>query len=169
MQWREFCSSHCIVHLQQHMPKEKNAESITLTGEITMTIEECYQQLGGDYSEVVKRLSALTLIKKFISKFLQDKSFENLCGEIQSGNRIGAFRASHTLKGVCQNLGFGKLMISSEKLTEALRADGEEIPESAAAVFENVRRDYEETTAVICRYLTSELPSEADLSFGHKV
>ena len=154
MQWREFCSSHCIVHLQQHMPKEKNAESITLTGEITMTIEECYQQLGGDYSEVVKRLSALTLIKKFISKFLQDKSFENLCGEIQSGNRRGAFRAAHTLKGVCQNLGFGKLMISSEKLTEALRADGEEIPESAAAVFENVRRDYEETTAVICRYLT---------------
>ena len=33
-----------------------------------------------------------------------------------------AFRAAHTIKGVCQNLSFDALLSSAEPVTEALRA-----------------------------------------------
>ena len=35
-----------------------------------MTIQECYQKLGGDYAQVEKRLPSVSLIKRFITKFL---------------------------------------------------------------------------------------------------
>ena len=44
-----------------------------------MTIEDCYRQLGGDYSEVLKRMMSRKLVKKFIGRFLEDDSFEKLC------------------------------------------------------------------------------------------
>ena len=104
----------------------------------------------------MKRLSALTLIKKFISKFLQDKSFENLCGEIQSGNRRGAFHAAHTLKGVCANLCFDRLLASAGQLTELLRPETGTIPGDAALLLETVAQDYEETVSAIRAYLDDD-------------
>ena len=63
-----------------------------------MTIEDCYRQLGGDYSEVLKRMMSRKLVKKFIGRFLEDDSFEKLCTGISENNREEAFRAAHTLK-----------------------------------------------------------------------
>ena len=124
-----------------------------------MTIQECYQALGGNYDDVVKRLLNFSLVKRFITKFLQDDSFEKLSASIRDGRREEAFRAAHTLKGVCQNLGFGKLLASTEKLTELLRPETDVVPEGAAALLEEVTRDYAETTTVIRTYLeTPEQP-----------
>ena len=44
-----------------------------------MTIEECYQELGGSYAEVCTRLPSPRLVEKFAAKFLEDQSFETLC------------------------------------------------------------------------------------------
>ena len=118
-----------------------------------MTIQECYQALGGSYDDLVKRLLNASLVKRFIAKFLQDDSFEKLSASIRDGRREEAFRAAHTLKGVCQNLGFGKLSASTEKLTELLRPQTEEFPAGAAALLEEVTRDYAETTEAIRAYL----------------
>ena len=118
-----------------------------------MTIQECYQALGGNYDDVVKRLLNFSLVKRFITKFLQDDSFEKLSASIRDGRREEAFRAAHTLKGVCQNLGFGKLLASTEKLTELLRPETDVVPEGAAALLEEVTRDYAETTTAIRTYL----------------
>lgn len=124
-----------------------------------MTIQECYQALGGNYDDVVKRLLNFSLVKRFITKFLQDDSFEKLSASIRDGRREEAFRAAHTLKGVCQNLGFGKLLASTEKLTELLRPETDVVPEGAAALLEEVTRDYTETTTAIRTYLeTPEQP-----------
>ena len=124
-----------------------------------MTIQECYQALGGNYDDVVKRLLNFSLVKRFITKFLQDDSFEKLSASIRDGRREEAFRAAHTLKGVCQNLGFGKLLASTEKLTERLRPETDVVPEGAAALLEEVTRDYAETTTAIRTYLeTPEQP-----------
>lgn len=41
-----------------------------------MTIEECYKQLGGDYSNVLSRLSNDAIIRKFLVKFLSDAAAE---------------------------------------------------------------------------------------------
>lgn len=86
-----------------------------------MTIKECYQKMGGDYDEVFSRFRKDERIQKFVLKFLDDKSYELLCESLKSENYDEAFRAAHTIKGICQNLSFTKLYQSSSQLTELLR------------------------------------------------
>lgn len=86
-----------------------------------MTLKECYNTFGGDYESVLGRLISERLVQKFAVKFLDDKSFDILKESLESGNYEEAFRAAHTLKGICQNLSFSKLLESSSSLTEALR------------------------------------------------
>ena len=71
-----------------------------------MTLQECYARLGGDYEDVLGRLRSERLIQKFIIKFLDDGNFDLLCSSVESGDVSEAFRAAHTIKGMCQNLSF---------------------------------------------------------------
>ncbi|MGN0986947.1 MAG: Hpt domain-containing protein, partial [Otoolea sp.] len=107
-----------------------------------MSLEECYQLLGGDYADVCRRLPSKKLVEKFIGKFLEDKSFEALCAMVQDGNRKEAFLAAHTLKGICANLGFQSLLYCSGQLTELLRPETDTIPEAAQPWMERVKKDY---------------------------
>ena len=68
-----------------------------------MTVKECYEQMGADYEGVLGRLRSEVLIKKFAKKFLDDGSFRSLKDNLAQKNGEEAFRAAHTLKGVCQN------------------------------------------------------------------
>ena len=43
-----------------------------------MTIEQCYEQLHGDYAQVIQRLPSPALVERFIGKFLDDGSFSEL-------------------------------------------------------------------------------------------
>ena len=89
-----------------------------------MTVEEFYAAVGGDYEGVLGRLRSEERLRKF----------------------------AHTLKGVCQNLGFTRLYESSSVLTEALR-DGE--GHYGAGMLEQVERDYREMVEAV-RMLQSE-------------
>ena len=86
-----------------------------------MTIKECYEQMGADYEGLLSRLGSEALIKKFAVKFLADGSFQDLKTSLEAGEAEQAFRAAHTLKGICLNLGFDNLYKPSEELTELLR------------------------------------------------
>lgn len=121
-----------------------------------MTIQECYQKLGGEFAQGEKRLPSVGLVRKFIVKFLDDDSYSNLCLAMQNGQREEAFRAAHTLKGVSANLGFSRLLASAGALAELLRAENESIPGRTADLLEEVRQDYELTVSVIRAYLESE-------------
>ena len=121
-----------------------------------MTIQECYQQLGGDFANIETRLPSISLVTKFITKFLNDSSFSELCQALERGQREEAFRAAHTLKGVCANLCFDRLGASAGRLTELLRLEGSGIPEGAAPLLEEVRRDYGLTVDAIRAYLDAE-------------
>lgn len=118
-----------------------------------MTMQECYREMGGDYADVSARLSKPGLIERFVGLFLEDKSFAELCRQMEAGSCREAFRAAHTLEGVCSNLGFARLLNSTARLTAELREESEEIPETALALLEEVRRDYRDTTAAIQRYM----------------
>lgn len=120
-----------------------------------MNIEECYHRLGGDYSQVLLRIPSGALVKKFVIKFLADGSFAELSGAMERADRDAAFRAAHTLKGVCANLGFEQLRASASELTEVLRA-ADAIPAEAAALMEQVSRDYRNTVDVIRDFEASE-------------
>ena len=121
-----------------------------------MTIQECYQQLGGDYAQVELRLTSAALVKRFITKFLEDKSFEQLCQAFASGNREESFRAAHTLKGVCANLGFDRLLSSAGDLSEILRTANDTIPAEAASLLTTVQRDYAQTVETISAFLNDD-------------
>ena len=64
---------------------------------------------GADYQNTLNRFPNEAFIKKFVLKFLDDNSYANLKEAIAAGNVEEAFRAAHTLKGVCLNLGFDNL------------------------------------------------------------
>ena len=74
-----------------------------------MTIQECYRQMGANYEDVLKRLYNEGMICRFTLMFLNDDSYPKLEQALKEGNVKEAFRAAHTLKGVCQNLGFTNL------------------------------------------------------------
>lgn len=95
-----------------------------------MTVKECYDKVGSDYEGVLKRLGSEALVKRFAVKFLNDPSFQDLTDGLAAQDGEKAFRAAHTLKGVCLNLGFTGLYKVSAELTEVLR--GRETAESDA-------------------------------------
>ena len=81
------------------------------------------------------------LVEKFARKFLDDPSYQTLVETMDKADYEEAFRAAHTLKGVCANLGFTQLFKVSSDLTEELRGgnpDAAKLPEmsfSAAPVW----------------------------------
>ena len=121
-----------------------------------MTIQECYQKLGGDYAQVEKRLPGIHLIRRFIAKFLDDGSYPELCRAMEQGQTEEAFRAAHTLKDVSANLGFDRLTASSGELTELLRGRTDGIPAEAVPLLDIVRQNYELTADAIRAYLNSD-------------
>jgi len=104
-----------------------------------MTLEECYAAMGGDYADVTSRLRSDRMVQKFVLKYLNDPSFDQLCAAMAEKNYEEAFRAAHTIKGVCQNLSFTRLLDSSSQLSEALRHGW--TPE-ADPLLEQVKTDY---------------------------
>ena len=86
-----------------------------------MTIKECYDAFGGNYDEVVSRLRTDERVEKFLLRVADDGSYKLLCESIATGNADEAFRAAHTLKGVCMNLSITRLAESASALTEVLR------------------------------------------------
>ncbi len=111
-----------------------------------MNLKECYTALEGDYEDVITRLRSERLVQKFVLKFLADPSYDLLSRSLENADYAEAFRAAHTIKGVCQNLSFTKLYHSSSLLTEALRNGWS--PE-AAQLIPQVTADYRQTTEAI--------------------
>ena len=110
-----------------------------------MTLSECYAALGGDLDDALGRLRSERLVQKFVLKFLSDGSYDLLLTSLAGGNGEEAFRAAHTIKGMCQNLSFTRLERSSSALTEALRNGGS----ADAALVDAVKADYTATAAAI--------------------
>lgn len=114
-----------------------------------MTLQECYEKIGGDYAEVSARLTKDERIAKYVVKFLEDPTYQMLCEAREAGDDKAVFLAIHTLKGVSQNLGFGRLYEASYEMTEAVRGGVKLQDES---LFEAVRDAYCETIDVIKEY-----------------
>ena len=97
-----------------------------------MTLQEFYTRIGGNYDDTLRRIPSEALVRKFVLKYPNDPSFGQLpkfeqewSGELKDALAAQdwetAFRASHTLKGVAQNLGMEHLYQVSSALCEAVR------------------------------------------------
>ena len=111
-----------------------------------MTVRECYEQMGADFDNVLGRLGSEQIVQRFALKFLNDTSYQTLEETLKEKNVEQAFRAAHTLKGVCLNLGFDNLYKASSAITEIFRA-GELA--GAEEAFEEVEKQYNITVNAI--------------------
>lgn len=112
-----------------------------------MTLQECYSIIG-DYNDVMKRLPRENMVIKFIFRFLDDKSYDQLMTAIENSDYKAAFMAAHTIKGLCQNLSFTRLYESIHIITDALR-DGNHDKALISELAVKVREDYAATVNAI--------------------
>ena len=115
-----------------------------------MTIQECYEKMGGNFEEVIRRLRKEDFVKKFLVKFPGDPSYGELVESMDKGDVEVGFRAAHTLKGVCQNLGLERLFKSSNEVTEALRSGD---MDTAETYMPQVKEDYKVTVDAINEFI----------------
>lgn len=121
-----------------------------------MTIRECYVAMGGNYDEVVSRLRAEDRIAKFLVRILDDKNMELLVSSVEARDLKEAFRAAHTMKGICLNLSLTKLGNAVSDMTEILRMR-EEYGEDIQAQLDIVKAIYDETMGYISAYKAEHL------------
>ena len=86
-----------------------------------MTLKEFYAAIGGDYDATLRRIPKESMVQRFVKKYADDKTYVQLTEAVKAQDWETAFRASHTLKGVAQNLGFDGLYRAAFALTEAMR------------------------------------------------
>lgn len=111
-----------------------------------MTLKQCFEMFNGDYDGVISRMGKEERVKKFILRFKTDPSFDLLTESLANANYQEAFRAAHTIKGLCQNLGLEQLGKSSSALTEALRGGKRPADE---VYYQQVKADYEQVISAI--------------------
>lgn len=117
-----------------------------------MTIRECYELMESDFDGVLRRLGNENIIARVAVKFLNDNSINELKSALSDGRSEDAFRAAHTLKGVCVNLGFDRLYECSSELTELLR-DGS--MDGADTLLSRVEESYALTSDALKRFKES--------------
>lgn len=117
-----------------------------------MNLQEFFAISGSSYEEIHNRISSDVLLKKFLRQFLEDKTFESLDQSITKKDYKNAFFASHSLKGVCSNLGLSKLEKDTIVLLEYLRVNSEnpDIDEKFCNdSFQKIKQDYEQVISAI--------------------
>ncbi len=111
-----------------------------------MDIKECYEEMGGDYDDIFSRLKNVSLITKIVKKFNDDQSFQDLEQALKEKDVEKAFRAAHTLKGICLNLSFKQLTEDTVNITEILRAGSFE---GTDKLFKKIQKEYNKTVETI--------------------
>lgn len=111
-----------------------------------MTVRESYEKMGANYDGVLSRLGNEMLIQEICCKIPQRPKLPGSYRSIEQGDAERAFRAAHTLKGICLNLGFDNLYKPGEALTEKLR--GREL-NGYEALYAEVKNQYNKTVEAI--------------------
>ena len=102
---------------------------------------------GVDLNTTMERfMGKEELLFKFLKKFLNDESFNNLVKCMDEKEFEAAFSHAHTLKGVAANLGLGNLSNSTSALVEKLRAKDYTDYEG---MVEEIKKDYRESVEMI--------------------
>lgn len=105
---------------------------------------------GVDWDEILDRfMGNEDLIAKFMFKFLNDQSMNDLTACLGEGNVQGAFKAVHTLKGVGANLGLKGFLTPVCELTEILRAGSMDGYEEK---YDQIKPKYDALIDILSRY-----------------
>ena len=86
-----------------------------------MTVQEFYEEVGGDYAAAKKILMMDKMILRYLPKLAEDPSRSLLQAAWEKKDRKGMFEALHAMKGVCANLGLTSLAVKAGSALEPLR------------------------------------------------
>lgn len=111
-----------------------------------MTLQECYDEMGGDLGAALGVLESETRLARYLTLFLDEPTARMLFLALEDARWQDAFRAAHTMKGLCRGLGMTRLYDSCCALTQALR-DGQ-APQDDAPV-RQVKTAYDRTISAI--------------------
>lgn len=114
-----------------------------------MNVKEFYAETNGDYEEVIGRLGKEERILKYLKRFAEEKVLDTLETSLASKDYPEAFRAVHSIKGMCMNLGLRRLQQSSSILCEEIR-NGEPQNDITEMV-DKVKGDYDYTIEMISK------------------
>ena len=114
-----------------------------------MTLEQCYDNLHGNFANAMRCLRKEDRIKKYLHLFPSDTSMAKLNDAVQHDDTEAAIEAVHTLKGVVANMGFTELFNQASALTEQLRSKTQ-LPDPK--LFAAVKDAYDTVIAAIEQY-----------------
>jgi len=86
-----------------------------------MTLQELYQNIGGDYEQALRVLRIEKLLDKHIRKFTKNGVVEALLAAGESMDPVQLFETAHAVKGVSANLGLRTLADAASEITEEYR------------------------------------------------
>lgn len=86
-----------------------------------MTIRELYDSIGGNYDQAVKVMKSEKLIDRYVRKLKNSGVGEKLAAAGGTMDPVQLFECSHSMKGVCANLGLDELAAAAEVITEEFR------------------------------------------------
>ena len=86
-----------------------------------MSIQEVYEKMGEDYSEVLERMAKEERVIKYVKKFSETTNFDALKKAVSDKDIEVIFREAHTIKGMSLNLGFSKLADATAELCDDVR------------------------------------------------
>lgn len=86
-----------------------------------MTLQELYQNIGGNYDQALRVLHIEKLIDKHIRKFPKNGVVDTLLDAGKTMDPTGLFETAHAVKGVCANLGLTVLSDAAAEITEEFR------------------------------------------------
>ncbi len=86
-----------------------------------MTLQELYQNIGGDYEQALRVLRMDKLMDKHIRKLTKNGVVDSLLAAGETMDETQLFETAHAVKGVCANLGLTKLSAAAAEITEEYR------------------------------------------------
>ncbi len=112
-----------------------------------MSLIEFYEKIGGDYEGIKSRLCSDEIILKFVLKFQNEKSYEELMATVEENDVANAILAAHKMKGVVSNLSFDKLFHILTELLAWLRQENQDTIN--AEMIAQIKEEYQKTISLI--------------------
>ena len=119
-----------------------------------MTLQELYQEIGGDYEQALRVLRIEKLVDKHIRKFTSNTAVAALLSAQDTMDPEVLFENAHAVKGITANLGLNGICAVATEISEEFRPgrsrklSDEEVREK----LDGLREIYEKTTAGIRSY-----------------
>lgn len=86
-----------------------------------MTLQELYENMGGDYAQAMRVLHVEKLVDKHIRKFPKNGVVDAVLSAGKSMDPTALFETTHALKGVSANLGLTGICEIASEITEDFR------------------------------------------------